>query len=360
VDVLERNRVTDVLGVDNIYPTQIMAIAGIYARAHTGSSETDCPLRGLVPRITELSLHDSGTLREADQHNLRLCRHIGVLRFDGSLALFSRKAIQSEFIGWAKKRSTVQNVVFVASRLEDLDATAGENLLALVEAVRDAGYRVAFAGFSDRAFEAIARRGVADAIGLDSFYHSAAQALADLFALAHAEDPDEDCPLRGMVPRLVELSLHRDGSLRDARRRGLAVCQRIVAVRLDGPLNFATFGFFETELRAALARRSSATHILFAGHTLAGLDPIAAEQLPRLFEQLRREGYKVVVSGLKDEELDLLSRTDQGETAGADAIFPTQSKAIESIHAEAHRDSEERACPLIEVVVAGEGMKGEE
>ena len=41
------------------------------------------------------------------------------------------------------------------------------------------------------------------------------------------------------------------------------------------------------------------------------------------------------------------------EAIGAECLFPTQAKALEAIHAEAHRGSSERRCPLLEVVPEG-------
>ncbi len=350
VDVLDRNRTTGVLGAENMYPTQPMAIAAIYAQAHGGSSEEDCPLRSLAPRLTELSLDDDGVLRDAAQRNLRLCNHIALLRFDGPLALRNRKAIQSEFIQWAKTRPSVRNVVFLADRLDKLDANEQRNLIALVKEVREAGYRVVLANLSDQAFEDLATSKLADLIGPNSTYPTDTLAIAAIMLDAHAHDPDEDCPLQDLLPRLTELSLHEDGSLRDAHRYGLALCRRIAVVRFEGPLNFATIGYFEKKLRQVLERRPSVTHILVAGDTLAGIDTLAAEEFHRLSAQLRHEGYSIYLSGLKDDDVEVLGIADQSGSNGVNGVFPTQAVAIERIYAEAHRDSDEDLCPLRKVV----------
>jgi SulP family sulfate permease len=352
VDFLERAHVAEILGHENIYPTQVTAIAGIYARAHMGSSEENCPLSSLAHRFSELSFHDSGTLREAEQLNLKLCRHIGVLRFDGPLPLSNRKASQSEFIRWAKKRPEVENIVFLGNTLDKLDNSQSANLLALIEAVRDAGYKVALAEFPDRAFEALSRNNAAQAIGLDNFYPTGALAISGIFTEAHADDQEEDCPLRGVLPKLVELAKHPDGSFRDAHRNNLALCQRIAAVRFDGPLNFATIRYFEKTLRKVLERRSSARYVLFAGHTLSGLSSTAAEGLVSFFKQLRSEGYWVGVSGLKDDDLDILRQANHEGVIGKDTFFSTQATAVEHIRGEAHLDCDEDPCPLVEVVQA--------
>jgi anti-anti-sigma regulatory factor len=276
---------------------------------------------------------------------------MAVLRFAGPLPLTSRRATQSEFIRWAKTRPSVEHVVFVANTLEHLTSIRADNLLALVDAMKQSNYNVTFAGFSDSAFETLARTGIADTIGLERFYPSETLAIADLYTQAHRDDPLESCPLRGLLPRFVELSLHQDGSLRDAHRHALALCDSIVAFRFDGALNFATVAYFEDQLRAILKRRPRARHILFAAHTLTALETVAAQQLPRIFAKLREEGYWIAVSGLRDLEVEVLRRVqeDSGQVL-ADAVFATQAKAIESMHADAHRDSDEARCPLTEVV----------
>ncbi len=352
VHVLERTRVAEVIGLENLFPTQVVAVAGIYARAHMGSSETDCPLVDLSHRLTELSLTESGSLRSAERLGLGLCRHIAVLRFDGPLPLSHFRASQSEFIRWAKTRPEVENIVFAGQALDKMDRVEAENLAALVAAVREAGYRVSLTGFSERALEALTRSRVIESIGIDSFYHSEALAIAKMFTDAHTSDENESCPLRGLLPKLVEVSKHDDGSFRCASRNHLALCRRIAVIRFEGILNFSTFRYFEKALREIINARSSVNHLVIALHSMSGLDVSAAEELLLLLERLRREGYRVGISGLKDDDLETLLRANQGDPIGGEVIFPSQAIAIERLHAEAHRNSDEAPCPLLEVVPA--------
>jgi MFS superfamily sulfate permease-like transporter len=241
-------------------------------------------------------------------------------------------------------------VIFLLSSIDRLDRAGAENLVALIDAVREAGYSASIANVSGRAFEALARRGSADAIGLDSIYASGMLALVARYTAAHQQCDESDCPLQWILPRVAELSLHPDGSLRDARLHGLALCQRIVAMRFDGPLNLATIGYFEASLREMLKRRPKATHVLIAAHTLAIADPIAAEGLPAVLRRLRDDGYAVALSGIKDHDMDVLRRASGGETLLANPVYPTQAAAIEALHTEAHLGAAEKGCPLIEVV----------
>ncbi|MCP4599340.1 MAG: sodium-independent anion transporter [Proteobacteria bacterium] len=200
IDVLERTHVIETLGHENMFPTQVMAIAAIYARSHMGSSEEDCPLAGLAHKLTELSLHESGTLRDADQLGLQLCAHIAVLRFDGPHPLINRSASRSEFIKWTKMRSEVENIVFVGSSLGILNRIESENLAALVESVREAEFSVALTAFSDKTFESLLHNDVVNSIGKEHFFLSESQAVASIFRDAHVDESEKDCPLKGLLP----------------------------------------------------------------------------------------------------------------------------------------------------------------
>lgn len=372
--VFERTKVASTVGEENMYPTQAAAIAGIYARAHTGSSEEQCPLEPLAPRLTELSLHPDGTFHEA-RHQLRVCQTIGVLRFDGPLPLGSRRGIQSEFIRWAKGRPSVRGVIFVASTLYRLESGEADNLVSLIAGVREAGYWVVLASVTDETLETLGRSGLADTIGLESIVASEYLAITSLYGAAHDGLNEPDCPFRGLVPHVIELALHADGSLRDAHRHKLALCPKIVAVRCDGPLNFATIRSFEEQLNDCLTRRPEARYVLLAGHTIDRLDPEAAEELLALAETLgeRKNKVQLAVSGLRDEVSDMLQRAasvGRAKPGRAKALFfPTQARALEALYEKAHRagapgepgfgslgwsETREENCPLRTVVQAAE------
>ncbi len=338
------------IGAERMYPTQAMAIAAIYPQAHGASSEADCPLLSLAPSLTEVALYSDCTLRPARRYGLRLCKNIALLRLEGALVLSSSKAIQSEFIRWAKGRPNVKGVVFLVHTIHTLGSAEAENLLVLVGAVREAGYAVALAGLTDAVLEALGRSGIADAIGVDSLYSDVALAFASMYSAMHAGSAENDCPLNRLLPRMTELSLHEDGSYRDASSHHLALCRYVIAVRFDGPLNYATIGYFTAELKDCLARRPDARHVLIAAHSLERLDDVAVMELAGWVTDLREKGYVVVMSGLRDEVLEMLKRTGHHEAVGQGSLFPTQVKAIEAIHQAAHAAGGEAACPLREVV----------
>ena len=334
----------------HLYPTEAVAVASIWAESHAGSDERACPLHPLAPQLTELGVHPSGGLRDASRFGLRLCPSIALLRFDSAAGFAGDDVMIAEFERWRSGRPDIKTVIFVCSAITRLEPSQAENLLALVRHARGAGLRVALCRVPDPAFETLARTGVVDSIGVDDIYPSVSGALAYLWGETHPTLVAEACPLEGLLPHVTELSLHPDGSLRDARRHGLARCRHIAMVRFDGRLDYSTLKHFTRGVESVVASLPDLHGLIVAGHTLERIDEIAAEGLLELLEQLRDRGLRVCVSGLRDEVLDVLRRTGIDEAIGAGCLFPTQAAALEAVHAEAHRGSSEERCPLREVV----------
>ncbi len=350
LEVLDRIDTDQVIGSNHRFPTQFAAIAALCSQAHAESSEPNCPFQPMAPRVTELSLHPDGSLREARRHGLGLCSHIAALRFDGPLILANPAALELELTKWVKNRLEVTHILFVAHTLERHGSEDAQRLRELVERLRKAAFSVSFCSFRDHVFEELGRSGVADEIGLDNIFPTADSAVASMYAEAHRGHSEEHCPMQPLLPRVVEISMHADGSLRNADHYGLAVCRFIAAMRIDGPLNFATVDFVAHEIKARVAARPETRHILLACHGLSTVDEIAAEDLGDLVLDLRSAGYQVSISGLKDDIFDILERTGCLATIGRESVFPTRARAIEAIHGQAHEGTDERPCPLIEVV----------
>jgi SulP family sulfate permease len=153
-----------------------------------------------------------------------------------------------------------------------------------------------------------------------------------------------------MRPPVADLSLHRDGALRDANRHHLRRCRHIAAIRFDGPLNFANTSYLEDKVMERVVDLPQLRHVLLAAHGINEIDASGEELLGKLVVQLRKSGYDVSFSGLKDNVLDVLERTGLAETIGKDHMYPTQQVALDAIHAKAHENSLEEICPLVTVV----------
>lgn len=154
---------------------------------------------------------------------------------------------------------------------------------------------------------------------------------------------------RNLKPGMAVVSLHPDGSLRDAERHGLERCRNIAAIRFDGPLFFASANYLEEKILEQVASMPDLRHVLIIAHGINELDASGEEMLSQLIGRLRAAGYEVSFSGLKDNVIDVMRRTHLYDEIGEENMFPTQAAAIQAIHAKAHENSEEKECPLLKV-----------
>jgi SulP family sulfate permease len=155
---------------------------------------------------------------------------------------------------------------------------------------------------------------------------------------------------RTMRPHVAELSLHPDGSMRDAYRHRLELCRHIAAVRFDGPLNFASTNYLEDEILGRVAEMPHLKIVLIVAHGINEIDASGEEMLSHVVDRMREAGYEVVFSGVKDNLIDVMQRTRLYEKIGEKNFYPTQSMAITAIHGRAHIGSSEKECPLLKVV----------
>ena len=349
-DVMTRTGLGGMIGEQNMYPTQAKAVAAIYAKAHVDSVERDCPLQSMRPKLVELSLHADGTLRDAHRHGLKQCRHIAMIRFDGHLDQASSNYLEEKVLECIVRMPDLHQVLIAAHGINHVDSFGAQTLARLVGRLSENNVEICFSGFSDSVLDLLKGFHVYKVIEDANLYSTQVLAIRNIYAKAHFGSMEQGCPLESLRPRVAELSLHPDGSFRDALRHGLERCQHIAAFRYDGPLDRVASEFLGRKVEQHLGEMPHLRHILFAAHTMTQIDTAAAEVLRRLVRRLVDAGYSVSFSGISDRVLETMRESDLYELIGEKNIYPTQVVAIESIHTDAHRGTTEKHCPLLEVV----------
>jgi anti-anti-sigma factor len=346
LDTLKRTGLYERIGEENMYPTQAHAVAANYAKAHAGSKEKDCPLQSMRPRVVDVSLHADGSMKDAHRYGLKACRHIAVIRFEGSLDLASANYLEEKVNERIVTMPDLKNVLIAADGINQIDSFGVETLARLVQRLRESGLEICFSGFSDSMVDILKKFHTYDVIREENFHPSQAQAIRFIYARAHDESTEEDCPLQALSPRVAELSLHPDGSLRDAKRWELGQCKHISALRFDGPLDVATSDFFLEKIEERVGNMPDLKHVFFAAHRINRMDAYGAGTIKKAVRWLRDAGYEVSFSGLADDVLDVLKERSVYETIEESNIYPTQILAIRHIYDKAHADSSEADCPL--------------
>ncbi|MBF0495881.1 MAG: response regulator, partial [Deltaproteobacteria bacterium] len=151
---------------------------------------------------------------------------------------------------------------------------------------------------------------------------------------------------KSMRPKVANLALHPDLSLRDAKHYGLRECRHIAVIRFDSPLFFANSSYLEDQITERMLNMPKLKHILIVANGINDMDASGEETLSLLVDRIRSAGYGISFSGVKENVLQAMERTHLYDKIGAEHIYPLQAMALEAIHAEAHEGSDEKDCPL--------------
>ena len=146
---------------------------------------------------------------------------------------------------------------------------------------------------------------------------------------------------RRMRPRVAIVSLHPDGTLRDAERFDLPpLHERIGALRFDASLYFANASFFEDAVLRLERDRPDITYILVAAHSINDIDASGVETLRNLAIRLRQSGVTLVLSGVKRQVQDVLERTGAIDLLGRTNLYSSDQAAIADLRTRAGGERE--------------------
>jgi SulP family sulfate permease len=135
-----------------------------------------------------------------------------------------------------------------------------------------------------------------------------------------------------MRPRVAVVSLHEDGTLRDAAHYRLAPLHpQIGIVRLDASLVFANAAFFEDAVLRVERETPDAKYIVIAANGINRLDASGVESLRNLAQRLAQNGVTLVIAGLKRQVFDVMQRTGLVRAIGEDNVFMAERAAIDAV-----------------------------
>lgn len=101
-------------------------------------------------------------------------------------------------------------------------------------------------------------------------------------------------------PRIVEVGLHPDGSLRDRHAWKLEpLGPRIYALRMDGELDFASSTWFEEAIVDHVAAHPATRHVVLLAQPVNRIDATGVETFMQLRAMLQDRGIALHLAGLK-------------------------------------------------------------
>jgi SulP family sulfate permease len=139
-------------------------------------------------------------------------------------------------------------------------------------------------------------------------------------------------------PRIIEIGLHPDGSLRDRQLWQLPpLAPRLYALRMDGGLNFASANAFEYAVLEHLSAHPQVRHVCIFAQSINHIDATGVEMFGLLSKGLRERGICLHIAGVKLPVERVLQRAGMLPAAGAAPdpllrLYRTDAEALAALH----------------------------
>lgn len=130
-------------------------------------------------------------------------------------------------------------------------------------------------------------------------------------------------------PRIIEVGLHEDGSLRDRHLWQLPpLAQNVFALRMDAELDFAAASSFEKYITEKLRDLPDIQHVCLFAQPINRIDATGVETLQQLRKQLSQRHIQLHISGIKLPVENTLRKA--GELEGQDGVrlYRTDTEAM--------------------------------
>lgn len=136
---------------------------------------------------------------------------------------------------------------------------------------------------------------------------------------------------RHLHPRIIEVGLHGDGSLRDRHLWALPpLAPHLYALRMDAELDFASASTLERAIAEAVAERPGLTDVCLFAQPINRIDITGAEVFGSIRRLLESKGVRLHLSGLKLPAQQVLERAG---LLGAGPLFCSYRTDAEALAA---------------------------
>lgn len=135
-------------------------------------------------------------------------------------------------------------------------------------------------------------------------------------------------------PRIIEVGLHPDGSLRDRHLWQLPpLAQQLYALRMDAELDFAASSDFERAITEHLASHPEVRHVCLFAQPINRVDVTGVDTFGQLHRQLTRRGITLHISGIKLPVENALRRAGELHDGPFLKMYRTDAEALQALKA---------------------------
>lgn len=133
-------------------------------------------------------------------------------------------------------------------------------------------------------------------------------------------------------PRIIEVGLHPDGSLRDRHLWQLPpLAPHLYALRMDAALDFATAAGFERTVAEHLETHPDTRHVMWIAHPVNWTDVTGAEAFGRLRQALALRGITLHLVGIKLPVEQLLRAAGHLDNEQGLRTYRTEAEALQAL-----------------------------
>ena len=133
-------------------------------------------------------------------------------------------------------------------------------------------------------------------------------------------------------PRIIEVGLHEDGSLRDRHLWRLPpLASNVLAIRMDAELDFAAASSFEKYITEKLRDQAQIQHVCLFAQPINRIDATGVETLQQLRHYLQRKGIQLHISGIKLPVENVLKLAGELGLDSHVNLYRTDNEAIHAL-----------------------------
>ncbi|BDU53923.1 SulP family inorganic anion transporter [Limnohabitans sp. INBF002] len=133
-------------------------------------------------------------------------------------------------------------------------------------------------------------------------------------------------------PRIIEVGLHPDGSLRDRHLWKLPpLAANLYALRMDAELDFAAASTLERAVMEHLSQHPNVAHVCLFALPINRIDATGVESLAKLETMLRERGISLHISGMKLPVETVLRRAGCLQAHAGLHLYRTDAEAIQQL-----------------------------
>ncbi len=134
-----------------------------------------------------------------------------------------------------------------------------------------------------------------------------------------------------MKPHVAFLSMHPDGTFRDAEKHKLPHDSNTIIIRFEGRLVFANASHFEEKILDAISEAPDTKAVILQADSINEIDATGEETLRNIVNELRQNNISFAISEMKWRVLEDLEKADFYKILSPEKFFRTTAGACESL-----------------------------